>query len=354
MLSKELAQNIVNKVMGVIPYNVNIMNEKGVIIGSGDVSRIGSLHEGALEALKNKKAVEVFKDYEYTKAGVNIPILFRNKIMGVIGITGSPKIVSPFGRIVSVTAELLISQEYTLNQHIIKQKLTEEFIYEWLNINEEYTEEFIQRGMSLEIDIRIKRFVIVVQYDKSKLKEVNKFIDKNLKENEYSINISSNKIALLLKSERITSNKIIKFQDKIQELSIKIGIGRVHSIIINSLIDSVNALNIGNKLYEDKNIYLYDAVKFFHKMSLLINKDYEKEVIGNILQEIMGKELLETFLIYMKNNGERAKTANEIHIHRNTLNYRLEKIEEVTGLKFNDYLDLFQLITSYIGYKLNS
>ena len=200
MLSKELAQSIVNKVMEVIPYNVNIMDEDGVIIGSGDSSRIGSLHEGALEALKNKKTVEIFKDYEYAKAGVNIPILFRNKIMGVIGITGAPKIVSPFGKIVSITAELLIAQEYTLNQHIIKQKLIEEFIYEWLNINEEYTEEFIQRGMSLEIDIRIKRFVIIVEYDKCKLKEVNKFIDKNLKENEYSINISSNKIALLLKN----------------------------------------------------------------------------------------------------------------------------------------------------------
>ncbi len=185
MLSKELAQSIVNKVMEVIPYNVNIMDEDGIIIGSGDVSRIGSLHEGALNALKNKKTVEIFKDYEYAKAGVNIPILFRNKIMGVIGITGEPKIVSPFGKIVSITAELLISQEYTLNQHIIKQKLIEEFIYEWLNINEEYTEEFVQRGMSLEIDIRIKRFVIIVEYDKSKLNEVNKFIDKNLKENEF-------------------------------------------------------------------------------------------------------------------------------------------------------------------------
>ena len=145
----------------------------------------------------------------------------------------------------------------------------------------------------------------------------------------------------------------MKFYDKIQELSIKIGVGRVHNAIINSLIDGVNALNIGNKLYEDKNIYVYNEIKFLHKMSLLINGKYEKEIIDDILQESMGKELLETFLIYMKNNGERAKTAKKIHIHRNTLNYRLEKIEEITGLKFNDYLDLFQLITAYVGYKLN-
>lgn len=353
MLSKELAQNIVSKMMEVIPYNVNVMNGKGVIIGSGDISRIGTLHEGAVKAVKDKKTVEIFEDFEYTKAGVNSPIFFREKIVGVIGITGAPNIVSPFARIVSKTAQLLISQEYTLNQYLVKQKLVEEFIYEWLNSGEKYTEEFIQRAISLEIDISIKRFVIVLQYDSSKLKEINKFIEKNLKQCEYSINISTNKMALLLINDRLNNDKILKLKTKLQELSVKIGIGRTQNIIMNSLVDAVNALNIGSKLYENKNIYVYEEIKFLHKMSLLINMNYEKEMIDCILKEAMGTELLNTFLIYMKNNGERAKTANEIHIHRNTLNYRLEKIEEITGLKFNNHLDLFQLITSYIGYKLN-
>lgn len=51
MLSRELAQNISKKMMEVIPYNVNIMNEKGVIIGSGDKNRIGNIHKGAVETL---------------------------------------------------------------------------------------------------------------------------------------------------------------------------------------------------------------------------------------------------------------------------------------------------------------
>lgn len=353
MLSKELAQNITNKMMEVIPYNVNIINEKGIIIGSGDISRVGILHKSALNAIRNKKTVEVFEDCQDAKAGVNIPIFFREKIVGVIGITGQPSIVSPFARIVSKTAQLLITQEYTLNQYLVKQKLIEEFIYEWLNSAEKYTEEFIQRAISLEIDLTIKRFVIVLQYDNSKIKEINKFIEKNLKEEEYSINISVNKIALLLTNDRRNNSTMSKVQNTLEELSIKIGIGKTHNIIMNSLVEAVNALNIGSKLYEDKNLYIYEEIKFFHKMSLLTNMNYERKIIDDILKETMGNELLNTFLIYMKNNGERVRTANEIHIHRNTLNYRLEKIEEITGLKFNNYLDLFQLITSYIGHKLN-
>ncbi|SFC23029.1 CdaR family transcriptional regulator [Clostridium uliginosum] len=354
MLSKELAQNIVNKMMEVIPYNVNIMNNEGFIIGSGDLSRVGSLHEGALDALRTKETAEVFEDYEYTKAGVNTPIFFRNKVVGVIGITGLPDVVRPFGQLVSVTAELLISQEYALNEHVIKQKLTEEFIYEWINNNIEYHEDFIQRGTSLGIDVKIERIIAVIQYEKDRYKEVNILINKILKDGEYSINISSNRIVVLLIYNKFTMKRIFGLEEKIQKLSVKIGIGRFNKIIMSSLIDGVKALNIGSKLYEGKNIYTYDSVKFFKNIELFLNEDKGKEVIEKILEEGKGMELLETFLVYMDMNGEKIKASNKIHIHRNTLNYRLDKIEEITGLKFDNYLELFQLITAYIGYKLSS
>jgi carbohydrate diacid regulator len=38
-INKVLAQEIADKVMTVIPYNVNIMDETGMIIGSGDAYR---------------------------------------------------------------------------------------------------------------------------------------------------------------------------------------------------------------------------------------------------------------------------------------------------------------------------
>lgn len=123
MLNRELAQNIVNKMMEVIPYNVNIMNHKGVIIGSGDSSRIGMIHNGALEALRVKKVVEISKDGDKVKSGVNSPIFFREKAIGVIGITGNPKNVRQFTQLVTVTAELLINQEYTLNKHIDRKSV---------------------------------------------------------------------------------------------------------------------------------------------------------------------------------------------------------------------------------------
>ena len=46
-LTANLAQAIVNAAMERIPYNVNIMNEHGYIIASGNHDRINTLHVGA-------------------------------------------------------------------------------------------------------------------------------------------------------------------------------------------------------------------------------------------------------------------------------------------------------------------
>lgn len=52
MLNKKSAQKIVNKMMEVVLYNINVMDNEARIIGSGDQSRIGTHHCGAAEALK--------------------------------------------------------------------------------------------------------------------------------------------------------------------------------------------------------------------------------------------------------------------------------------------------------------
>jgi carbohydrate diacid regulator len=87
-LTENLAQNIVDRMMEVIPYNVNLMNNEGVIVGSGDKNRIGQLHQGALKAINDDKLIAVYEAAGGAKPGVNMPIYFNNNIVGVIGISG--------------------------------------------------------------------------------------------------------------------------------------------------------------------------------------------------------------------------------------------------------------------------
>lgn len=59
ILDSQLAQQIVDRTMAIIGYNINVMNQAGVIIGSGEKNRIGQVHDGAILALKHGDSVEL-------------------------------------------------------------------------------------------------------------------------------------------------------------------------------------------------------------------------------------------------------------------------------------------------------
>ena len=60
-LDKIQANKIVEKLMADIPYNINIMDERGKIIASGDSARIGERHRGAEKPSMNEKILKFIK-----------------------------------------------------------------------------------------------------------------------------------------------------------------------------------------------------------------------------------------------------------------------------------------------------
>ena len=94
MLFPDLANKIVREVRRLITENI-IINIQGVIIASTDTERIGQFHEGALRCANQKKTVIITTEDERqlqgVKAGMNLPLLFHDEVIGVIGITGEPE-----------------------------------------------------------------------------------------------------------------------------------------------------------------------------------------------------------------------------------------------------------------------
>lgn len=57
-----------------------------------------------------------------------------------------------------------------------------------------------------------------------------------------------------------------------------------------------------------------------------------------------GTFLQETLLAYYMNGFSAVKTAEALYIHRNSLQYRLNKIEELLGIEMNDYMEYLDLV----------
>ena len=67
--------------------------------------------------------------------------------------------------------------------------------------------------------------------------------------------------------------------------------------------------------------------------------------------EVSDKEIMETAEEFLENNLNASETARKIYVHRNTLMYRLDKIEKVTGLNIRNFADAVTFRFMTILYK---
>jgi carbohydrate diacid regulator len=337
--------------MDIIPYNVNVMDNKGIIIASGDKDRIDTLHLGAQGALDGTTATEVYKEKAGVKPGVNIPIRFNHRNIGVIGITGNPKIVRPFGELVRVTAELLIQQEYSIEKYIIKNKLKEEYLYEWLHRKEVYDNEFINRGLELNINIEDEGYIVIIDYKKEYAKELKKTIELYFKKELEIVALNASRSCIILnKSIEKINNFIEELLNKGEDKLNVIVILRRTEILSKVFYKGISTINVATALNIKKKVIRDSEAIFYAEIEKMVKNKDVKEVLEKI--KIGGEELLDTFKVFVEENFEKGKTSNIMHIHRNTLSYRLSKIEELTGLSFDNSIDTFRLISVYIYYKI--
>lgn len=114
LLSSTLAQRIVDRTMEIIRSNVNVMDEAGRIIASGERARIGERHEGALIVLARERVVEIGEaagsSLHDVRPGINLPLRSEGRVVGVVGVSGEPDAVRPFAELVRMAAETMIEQ----------------------------------------------------------------------------------------------------------------------------------------------------------------------------------------------------------------------------------------------------
>lgn len=104
------------------------------------------------------------------------------------------------------------------------------------------------------------------------------------------------------------------------------------------------ALDVGKVFYVERNILAYNELgigRLIHQLPFSLCDMFLKEVFEGDIQGMFDEEELTTVFCFFENNLNISETARQLYVHRNTLVYRLEKIQKKTGLdvrKFDDAL----------------
>lgn len=104
-------------------------------------------------------------------------------------------------------------------------------------------------------------------------------------------------------------------------------------------------MQAGRFFYQELKFLRYENLKLerlVYSMTVSQCRDFIEDLNTNDENVFYDKDLLNTATALMECQGNGAETARKLYIHRNTLNYRLEKIKRFTGLDIKKYKDAAQ------------
>ncbi|WP_230398783.1 PucR family transcriptional regulator [Novisyntrophococcus fermenticellae] len=118
------------------------------------------------------------------------------------------------------------------------------------------------------------------------------------------------------------------------------------------------ALEVGKIFYAEKNIVPYSRLgigRLIYQLPVPLCEMFMREVFGEDLPDTFDEETLVTINKFFENSLNVSETSRQLYVHRNTLVYRLEKLQKSTGLDirvFDDALTfkIAMMVVSYMKY----
>ena len=106
--------------------------------------------------------------------------------------------------------------------------------------------------------------------------------------------------------------------------------------------EAMMALDVGRVFHAEKKVFAYNELgigRLIHQLPVSLCDMFLKEVFTEKAYAQIDKETLNTVNLFFENNLNISETARKMYLHRNTLVYRLEKIQKITGLDVRAFDD---------------
>lgn len=121
------------------------------------------------------------------------------------------------------------------------------------------------------------------------------------------------------------------------------------------------ALDVGKIFYAEKNIFSYNTLgigRLIYQLPVSLCEMFIRETFGDRVPGTFDEETITTINKFFENNLNVSETARQLFVHRNTLVYRLEKLQKSTGLDiriFDDALTfkIAMMVTSYMNFVMS-
>ena len=306
-----------------------IVSMKGTILLCSDVSKEGKDFEKFDELVKNTKDKTTIDGFIFTKikAIKNMQYFVFIEQMGE-------------------NTEFVLNMVALYVKDYLKsniEKTDKEFFLKQILQDEISQQEQERRNRIFKLDTKEKKTVVTIRTQnipEFPVSEILRNLFHDVKDIIVTVLDNSDTVILLnVKDDfdQMLFSAISTLEEQLM-VSVEASAGRYFTLleeVKNSYITSLKAFNIGSLYKEGYSVYNYNSMgiaRLFHDIPVQKLESFIEETITSDIYDQIDDETIKTMQAFFENNLNISETARKLYLHRNTLVYRIEKFNKLTGL----------------------
>ncbi|MFK0284173.1 CdaR family transcriptional regulator [Streptomyces sp. NPDC090499] len=376
MLSPSLAQEIAGDTSAVIGFNVLITDAEGMVIGSGDSSRVGTFHEASVEVVRSQEPAthdaSQAQRLRGVRPGVTLPLIAGGQAVGTVGITGTPTQVRRFGLLVKRQTEILLRESVMLRSRLLAERAGEKLLADIAAYDPEVVEGdfLVFRAAELGFDLRLRRVAVVFEVTVPATAAHGQGTHRQGGHRQASPTLALVRSELLrtvgevfadpqdivaatapgwigvlhrlpagrsaesLAADCRRVTDVIAVQDG---LAARAGIGEAAASVgglHDSYQDACEALRLGTRVAGGAAVHLITDLRV-HQVLTAVGQSARNRLVDRTTADLRAQPdwpaLRDTITAWCESGFNLVRAAEALHVHRNTVVYRMNKIEQITG-----------------------
>lgn len=224
------------------------------------------------------------------------------------------------------------------------------------------------RAKKLHVEVAVPRVVIIVETKSERDGTASELMSGmfSSQSGDYITAVDESNVILIkaLKSgedyEEIekVSQTIVDMMNMEAMLNVRVAYGTVVSElkdVSKSYKEAKMALEVGKIFYVEKRVNAYSTLgigRLIYQLPVNLCKIFIEEIFGDKMPLEFDEETLTTINKFFENNLNVSETSRQLFVHRNTLVYRIEKLEKSTGLDIRTFDDAltFKIALMVVNY----
>ncbi|MEU0839827.1 sugar diacid recognition domain-containing protein [Streptomyces sp. NPDC005962] len=371
VLTPQLAQEIAHDIGRITGFNVLITDPGAVVIGCGDLSRVGTVHEASLEVVRTGRPATHTAGQASRMRGVrhgtSLPITVGEEVIGTVCLTGEPAEVDRFGLVVRRQAEILLEEAALLRSRMLHERAVDDFVRDVALYDPEVVDAGAVDARAVELGLApgAARAALLLEVRTagegagvSRITVLRTVREVFRDRQDVAGEQAAGRYVVLAAAhgERAAPGRLADACGQLLSLlrerhgldgRMAVGEpGKGTTGMHHSYRDAATALRIGPAVFPGERVFTACDLRIPHLLGSVPHHGrarFADAVLGDLRGQPDWPTLRETLIGWAEGGFHLVRAAERLHIHRNTLLYRLEKIGNLSGKRVREPVQAIEM-----------